>query len=202
MTFGPAFAQGQGLPYKNQSRMKAYRRLAKREVYRNPYLCVEVHDVVHPNGSEGEYALLVAPPASAAIVSDGGDLLFARQPRFGAQAEVIEIVKGGRDQRESALDCAKREAREELGIQAAHWEPLGILYEIPSIVNAPVELFLAHGIEHVESQEDALESVDLVRVPEDAAIKAAVSGQINDAVTVAALLRYGLRRGRLRFSAP
>jgi len=182
--------------------MKSYRRLRSREIYRNPYIRIEAHEIVHPNGTPGEYALLLAPPASAAVIADGTDLLFARQPRFGAQAEVIEIVKGGAAQDEDSLDCAKREAREELGVEAAHWERLGMLYEIPSIVGSPVQLFLAHGIRHVDPDEDALESVELVRVDADVAIRGAVSGQINDAVTVAALLRFGLHSGRLRLSAP
>ncbi len=181
--------------------MKTYQRLNSREVYRNRYLCVQVHEVVHPNGQSGEYALLVAPQASAVVVCDGGDLLFARQPRFGAQAEVIEVVKGGKDEGETALQCAQRETREELGVQAAHWEPLGCLYEIPSIVNTPVELFLAHGIEHVERDEDSLESVELVRVPEKVALEAAAAGKINDAVTVAALLRYGFHAGIFKIQA-
>jgi ADP-ribose pyrophosphatase len=172
--------------------MKTYQRLGSREVYRNPFLAVEVHSIVHPSGVSGEHALVVTPPVSAVIISDGGDLLFTRQPRFGAQAEILEIVKGGAEEGESTLQCAQREAREELGVVAAHWKPLGVLYEIPSIMNAPVELFLARGIEHVDTAFEAVETIELVRVPEEVAIRAAASGQINDAVTVAALLRYGV----------
>ncbi len=172
--------------------MKTYQRLDSREIYRNPFLSVEVHSIIHPSGVHGEHALIVTSPCSAVIVSDGGDLLFTRQPRFGAQAEVLEIVKGGAEEGESALECAQRETREELGVLAAHWKPLGFLYEIPSLMNVPVELFLAHGIEHVDSAPEPVETIELVRVPEQVAIQAAASGQINDALTVAALLRYGL----------
>jgi ADP-ribose pyrophosphatase len=171
--------------------MKTYQRLSSREVYRNPFLAVEAHAIVHPSGVNGEHALIVTPRCSAAIVSDGGDLLFARQPRFGAQAEVLEIVKGGAEEGESTLECAQRETREELGVVAAHWQPLGILYEIPSLMNSPIELFLARGIEHVDTEFEPVETIELVRVPEDVAIRAAASGQINDAITIAALLRYG-----------
>jgi 8-oxo-dGTP pyrophosphatase MutT (NUDIX family) len=172
--------------------MKPYQRLGSREVYRNPYLAVEAHSIVHPSGVNGEHVLIVTPPVSAAIVSDGGDLLFARQPRFGAEAEILEIVKGGAEEGETPLQCAQREVREELGVVAAHWQPLGVLYEIPSIMNSPVELFLAHGIEHVDTEFEPVETIELVRVPETVAVRAAASGQINDAITVAALLRYGL----------
>lgn len=177
--------------------MKQYRRLDSREVYRNPHVAVEAHRVRHPSGAEGEHALIVVPPSSAVVVSDGGDLLFARQPRFAAEAEIVELVKGGADPGESPLDCAKRELREELGIEAAHWSELGALYELPSLLGEPVRVFLAHGIEHVETEQDSSEAIELVRIPEEVAIAAAASGQINDALTVAALMRYGVTKGLL-----
>lgn len=180
--------------------MKTYQRLSKRELYRNPYLAVEVHEIVHPTGTSGEHVLVVTPPCSAVIVADGGDLLFARQPRFGAEGDVLEIVKGGADKGESALDCAQRETREELGIVALHWQPLGRLYEVPSIMSQPVELFLAHGIQHVDAENEAVETIELVRVAQELAIRAAAEGQINDAVTVAALLRYGVKTGVLQIA--
>jgi ADP-ribose pyrophosphatase len=179
--------------------MKAFQRLRSREIYRNPFLAAEVHDIIHPSGVQGEHLLILSPPCSAVIVADGGDLLFARQPRFAAQSEVLEIVKGGAEPGETSLQCAQRETREELGVVAAHWTELGSLYEIPSLMNYAVELFLAHGIEHVDRDEEpgALETIELVRIPQEVAIAAAASGKINDAITVAALLRYGVRAGVL-----
>lgn len=182
--------------------MKSYRRRSSREVYRNPHLHVEVHEIDHPTGEPGEHVLIVAPRCSAAVLADGGDLLFARQPRFGAQREMIEIVKGGAQNGESALACAQRETREELGIVALHWESMGALYEIPSLMNEAVQLFFAHGIEHVDTAADAIESIELVRLPESEALKAAASGALSDAVTVAALFRYAILRGRLAPRVP
>ncbi len=178
--------------------MNGFQRRAFREVYRNPWLAFEVHDVVHPSGASGEHGLVATPAACAVVVVDDDDFLFARQARFAVDALVLEIVKGGVDPGESPQDCAKREAREELGIVAAHWEPLGILYEIPSIVREPVSLFVARGIEHVDTAFEEVESIELVRIPEAVAFAAAASGQINDAVTLAALFRYGLHSGYLR----
>jgi hypothetical protein len=66
-------------------------------------------------------------------------------------------------------------------------------------MNAPIELFFAHGVTHVDVEHsDAMESVELVRIPEELAVTAAASGKINDAVTVAALLRYGVKSGLLQ----
>jgi 8-oxo-dGTP pyrophosphatase MutT (NUDIX family) len=172
-----------------------YVRLSKRELYRNPWLAVETHEIVHPNGTPGEHVLIVAPAPCAVVVEDGGKLLFARQPRFGAQRMVVEIVKGGREGDESALDCAARELREELGVQARHWSPLGRLYEIPSIVSDPIDVFLASDIAPAHGEQEAVESIELVRLSFEEAIARVRDGEIDDAITVAALFRYALARG-------
>jgi 8-oxo-dGTP pyrophosphatase MutT (NUDIX family) len=172
-----------------------YVRLSKRELYRNPWLAVEAHEIVHPNGMPGEHVLVVAPFPCAVVVEDGGALLFARQPRFGAQRVMVEIVKGGREGSESALECAARELREELGVQARQWSPLGRLYEIPSIVSQPVEVFLASETSPAHGEQEAVESIEPVRLSFEEAIARVRDGEIDDAITVAALFRYALARG-------
>ena len=177
--------------------MKAYRRVSKRVVYRNPWVVVEAHDVIHPSGVAGEHVLVRTPAGSGVIVDDDGDLLFTKQMRFGSEVETIEICKGGAQDDEDALACAKRELNEELGLVASEWEPLGELYELPSIVAGSITLFLASSIEHVADDQDEIETIELVRVPAAQAIAAAATGTIKDAVTVAALLRYGIATKRL-----
>jgi len=175
--------------------MDPYQRLRKREVYRNPWLGVEVHDIVHPTGKPGEHVLIVSPAATGVLVEEDGAFIFASQPRFGARANVLEIVKGGAEPDESPLECAQRELREELGLVARDWEPLGIAFEIPSIMSDPVTLFLASGLEHGESAPEEIERITPHRMSITEAFAAANSGEISDAVTLVALLRYLLRRG-------
>lgn len=170
-----------------------YRRLSYRELYRNPWAALEVHDIVHPSGVRGEHVAIVTPPASAVLVKDGEEFLFARQPRFAAGRPFVEVVKGGADAGESPLPCAMREVREELGIEAKRWESLGTIFEIPSIVTHPVSLFLATDVRCTEAQPEEVESIVLLRMTIDEAFEAVARGDIDDAVTLAALLRYRLR---------
>jgi ADP-ribose pyrophosphatase len=172
-----------------------YIRISMRELYRNQWLAIEAHDIVHPRGEPGQHVLVVTPRPSAIVVEDGDNILFARQARFGARRRVIEIVKGGCAAGESALECAQRELLEELGLAAASWIELGTLYEIPSIMSEPVRLFVASQVRHEKSNPEPSESIELVRMPAREAIAAAMGGAIDDAVTVAALFRYGSRRG-------
>ena len=166
-----------------------YRRHAKQVVYENRWLRFEAHAIVHPNGVPGEHGVVVTPPASAVVLLDGDTVLLVRQPRFAVDAVVLEVVKGGRAPDEDGLACAVRESREEAGVAAARWDALGIAYEIPSIVERPVALFLGRGLSPAPLAPEAVERIDVVRLPLADALEACADGRIDDAVTALALLR-------------
>ncbi len=168
----------------------AYQRLAQRELYRNPWVAVHIHDIIHPTGVRGEHVAIATGAAAGVLVVDREAFVLARQPRFAADARMLEIVKGGANAGESMLACAQRELREELGLAAADWAPLGVAYEIPSIVEHPVVLFAARELRTVPKQPEDVEAIEAVRIPFDDAYRAARDGRIDDAITLAALLRY------------
>ena len=126
------------------------------------------------------------------LVVEGDAFVLARQPRFAADAEMLEIVKGGAAPGETALACAQRELREELGLEAEQWTPLGHVHEIPSIIEHPVTLFLAQDLREVETAQEQVEAVRAERIAIADAYRAAIDGRVADAVTLAALLRYRL----------
>ena len=170
--------------------MDPYTRLSHRIVYRNPWVEVQVHDIVHPTGASGEHVLIVTPQAVGVVVEDGEELIFTRQPRFGARARFLEIVKGGSDVDEAPVDAARRELREELGLEAAVLESLGEVYEIPSIVALPIQLFVARKLTHVDAANEHTEEIVAERMTIEEALQRAEAGELSDAVTLAALLRY------------
>jgi 8-oxo-dGTP pyrophosphatase MutT (NUDIX family) len=180
--------------------MSKFIRTSSREIYRNPWLTFEVHEIVHPNGAAGEHGLVVPPLASGVVVVDGSDVFLTRQERFGIDRSVLEIVKGGAGVGESALACAQRETREELGIRARSWEPMGIIYEIPSILAGPIHLFLAREVETLEQELEHVEQISIERLPIAAVLEGIVRGDINDAVTAAALFRAAVRLGLARLN--
>jgi 8-oxo-dGTP pyrophosphatase MutT (NUDIX family) len=166
-----------------------YVRRAQRVVYENAWLRFEAHDIVHPNGTPGVHGVVVTPPASAVVLVDGDDVLLARQARFAVDAIVLEVIKGGRHAGEDGLQCAQRETREEAGMVAAHWHALGETYEIPSIVQEPVSLYLGMGLTPAPLAPEDVERIDIIRMRFDDALDACADGSIDDAVTAIALLR-------------
>jgi 8-oxo-dGTP pyrophosphatase MutT (NUDIX family) len=166
-----------------------YVRRAKRVVYENPWLRFEAHEIVHPTGVAGEHGVVVTPRASAVVLVDGEEVLLTRQARFAIDRVVLEVIKGGGHAGEDALACAQRESREEAGVIAARWTPLGMTYEIPSIVQEPVELFLGTDLSAAPLAPEEVERIDVVRMRFDDALDACADGRIDDAVTALALLR-------------
>ena len=166
-----------------------YERRTKRVVYENPWLRFEAHDMVHPTGVPGVHGVVVTPPASAVVVLDGDNVLLARQPRFAVDAIVLEVIKGGTAPGEDALACAIRETREEAGVIASRWDPLGFAYEVPSIIEHPVALFLARDLAPAPLPPEEVERIELVVMPFAEALDACADGRIDDAVTALALLR-------------
>jgi 8-oxo-dGTP pyrophosphatase MutT (NUDIX family) len=166
-----------------------YVRRSKRVVYENPWLRFEAHDIVHPNGVAGVHGLVVTPRASAVVLVDGDEVLLARQARFAIDRVVLEAIKGGRHGGEDGLACAQRESREEAGVIAARWIALGETYEIPSIVQEPVALYLGLELAPAPLPPEDVERIDVVRMPLDDALAACADGRIDDAVTTIALLR-------------
>jgi 8-oxo-dGTP pyrophosphatase MutT (NUDIX family) len=166
-----------------------YVRRARRVVYENAWLRFEAHDIVHPNGTAGVHGVVVTPQASAVVLVDGDDVLLARQARFAVDRVVLEVIKGGRHPGEDGLACAQRESREEAGVVAAHWHALGVTYEIPSIVQEPVALFLGTGLTAAPLEPEAVERIEIVRMRFADALDACTHGRIDDAVTAVALLR-------------
>jgi ADP-ribose pyrophosphatase len=164
-------------------------RHSRRTTYENPWLRFEAHDMVHPNGVAGEHGVVVVPRARGVLALDGDDVIFTRQARYAVDRIVIEVVKGGAAVGEDERAAAERELREELGLVATRWNELGLVYEVPSIIQVPIYIFLARDLSAVETELEDVESIDPVRMPFREAYLKAARGELNDAVTIAALMR-------------
>ena len=65
--------------------------------------------------------------------------------------DLLEIPAGKLDvEGEDPLEAGRRELAEEIGKQAAHWEPLGAFYTSVGFADEIIHLFLATGISDIE----------------------------------------------------
>ena len=119
-----------------------------------------------------------------------------RQYRHAAGGYLWEVPAGKLDGGEAPLDCARRELREEAGIEAAHFEPVGSIVTCPGFCDEVIHLFVATELRTAPQTLGADEVIDAIRtVPLRAAIAMIRGGEIRDAKTIAALVQANLHHG-------
>jgi 8-oxo-dGTP pyrophosphatase MutT (NUDIX family) len=168
----------------------------ERYVHEYPGMLTEIRvdEIERPDGSPGTYVTArVKNGALVLAVDDERTCYLTRQFRYAIERETIEVAAGGADGDEEPLDAAKRELREELGIEAERWDHLGTLHPIASLVDMREELYLARGLSFVERDLDRGEQIDVVKMPLAEVEAMAVDGRMVSPSSVVLVFR-ALRR--------
>ena len=102
---------------------------------------------------------------------------------------------GGAPLEEDPLAAAKRELREETGLEADEWQEIMRLHPSNSITDEVGFVYVATGLTEGEPDFEETEDLAIRRVPLDEAVRMVLDGEITDAISVAALLRLGALSG-------
>ena len=111
-------------------------RRTRRVAYENPWITLWHDEVTRPDGSPGIYGVVHFANLAAGVVAvdDEDRIVLVGQHRYTIDAYSWEIPEGGVPAGETALDGARRELREETGVEASEWREL--------VRMRPVELHL------------------------------------------------------------
>ncbi|HEX8173525.1 MAG TPA: NUDIX hydrolase [Pyrinomonadaceae bacterium] len=167
--------------------------------YKSELIDVYEDEVVKPNGEPGTYSTVrVKAGVSVLPVDDEGFVYLARDFRYAVGRECIEAVAGAIEEGEAREDAARRELKEELGIEAADVVELGLVDPMPSLVDSPSYLFLAKGrLKFKEKELEGGENVETVKVKLSEAIRMVMRGDITHGSSCVLILRASdyLNRG-------
>lgn len=158
------------------------------KVYTGRVFDVSLDEIRLPNGKLSELDIIQHPGAVTLVPVDAqGQLWMVRQYRHAARGELLELPAGSLEEDEAASDCARREAREEIGMAADRLELIGEFYLAPGYSTEYMYVYLATGLrpDPLQADEDEFLTVEPLAVAE--VYQLAAEGAIKDCKTLAAL---------------
>ena len=174
-----------------------------RVVYDNPWIRVTEYAASAPTGAPAQYGLVSFKNLAIAVLPlfDDGTTVLVGQSRLPHGDYSWEIPEGGGARDVDPLESARRELAEETGLAAAEWQEVMRAQLSNSVTDERMIGYIATGLsEAVEANHvDDTEDLEMVRLPFREALDAAMTGDLQDMLTVAMLLKayHMAREGHL-----
>lgn len=164
--------------------------LGTQEIYRDPWVRLTKDDVIRPDGQPGTHTVTRFKDGVSVLPLDAEGFVFLTEEFHYAQGRrTIEVISGGVESGEDWQTAAARELREEVGLVASRWTPLGVVDPLTSQALAPIALFLAEGLTFVEATPDGTELIRRLRVPFAEAVEMVMRGEITHSGSCVVLLK-------------
>lgn len=166
-----------------------HRILYRENQYSGPIFDIAKVMVQLPDGRERAYDLVEHGDSVTIVPVDAnGQVYFVTQHRVGADGLLLELPAGVLDQGEDPLVSARREIREEIGMDAAEIIELGGFFLAPGYTDEYMTVFLATGLFPSPLEPDEDEFLNLVTMSVETVYQKALAAEFQDGKTLAALL--------------
>ncbi|MBW3466526.1 NUDIX domain-containing protein [Arthrospiribacter ruber] len=164
---------------------------SKKEIYDNPWIRLEEHQVVIPSGKDGIYGKVFFKNKALGIVplDDEGYTWLVGQFRYTLNEYSWEIPMGGGPLGTDVLESAQRELKEETGLSAEKWTNIMKIHTSNSVTDEEGFVFLAEGLTQGETEFEETEQLQILRLPLSEAVEKVMNGEITDSISIAGLLK-------------
>lgn len=127
--------------------------------------------------------------SSVLALTEHNEVYLVKEYKYGIERDSTEVMSGALEAEETPLEAAKRELREELGLEAIEWVDLGVVDPFTTVVRSPNYLFLAMGVKEGEKSPDEGEVLEIIRVPFLEAVDMAMRSEITHSASCVLILK-------------
>jgi 8-oxo-dGTP pyrophosphatase MutT (NUDIX family) len=172
-----------------------WKTISQSVVYENPWIKVQEDQVIRPDGLDGIYGVVNFKNKAVGVlpIDEEGFTYLVGQYRYPLGFYSWEIPEGGCPQDEDTLDAAKRELKEETGLEAASYQVLGRAHLSNSVSDEEAIWYLATGLTLGEAEPEGSEKLAVRRLAFFEALEMVQQGEITDALSVLAINSYALK---------
>jgi 8-oxo-dGTP pyrophosphatase MutT (NUDIX family) len=158
--------------------------------YKNPWIEVIEDQVIRPDGKPGIFGIVnMLGGVSVLPINEAGYAYLTKEFHYAIRKKHIEVVSGAIDRGESALKAAKRELKEELGVEAKKWIDLGLVNPFTTVINSPARLFLAKKLKFGKDNQEGTENIKLIKIKLEEAVKMVMNGNITHGPSCVLILK-------------
>lgn len=170
--------------------------LSSKEIYDNPWIQLEEHQVLNPNGGKGIYGKVHFKNLAIGVIPifENGDTILVGQYRYPLDAYSWEIPEGGGLLNTDPLISAKRELLEETGLSANKWTKLLEMHLSNSVSDEHSIIYVAEMLTEGDAEPEETEQLQIKRLPLVETFELVMKGEITDSMSVAGLLKLKVLR--------
>jgi len=171
--------------------MNPWKRLSTKKLYDNAWIKVEEDQVRNPVGGENLYGKVHFKNLAIGIIPLDADMntWLVGQWRYPLDEYSWEIPMGGGLRTVDPLESAKRELKEETGINAKEWELLLKIHTSNSVTDETGYCYVARDLSFGATSFDETEDLQIRKLPFSEAVEMCMSGDITDSLSLAALVK-------------
>jgi 8-oxo-dGTP pyrophosphatase MutT (NUDIX family) len=160
------------------------------EKYRSSWLRVREDHVIRPDKKHGVFGVVEALAGVSVLpVDEEGNVYLTKEFHYAVEEDSIETVSGAVEKGEEPLQTAKRELKEELGIEAGKWTHLGLVNPFTTVVKAPADLYIAEKLSFSKARPDDTERIEVLKVGFEDALKMVLESRITHGPSAVLILK-------------
>jgi len=145
--------------------------------------------ILLPNGKEASRDVVLHPGASVVIpINDNNEIYMVRQYRKPVEKELLELPAGKLDKGEDPEVCARRELKEETGLEADKIKHILSFYSGPGFTNEILHVYAAVGLHEGEACADEDEFISTKKFPINKLVEMVLNNEITDAKSIIGIL--------------
>lgn len=160
------------------------------KIYSDEFAEVLVDEVLKPDGGPGRRMTMRMKPGVAVLALDEeGFAHLVKTFRYAVGKECVEVVQGAAEDGEEPDAAARRELKEELGVESCELTDMGLVDAITSQVFSPARIFLARRLRFGEPETESTETLEPFKVKFEEAVRMVMDGEITQGTSCTLILK-------------